>query len=142
MSPQHKHLVRKSFLLLESLGSVPALIFYRRLFEIDPALRPLFKNDIEAQSAKLLDMLASLIAHLERTELLLAELQLMGQRHAEYGVRPEHYATVGRALLDMLSETLRAEFTPETREAWTVLYGAVAENMLAGAAAAASRTAG
>ena len=141
MSPQQKHLIRKSFLRLEERGTVPALIFYRRLFEIDPALRPLFKNNIEDQSAKLLDMLASLISHLERTELLLAELRLMGQRHAGYGVLPEHYATVGRALLDMLSETLQEEFTPETREAWTVLYGAVAENMLEGAAPAKTRSA-
>jgi hemoglobin-like flavoprotein len=134
MSPQHKYLIRKSFAQLEGHGSVPALIFYKRLFELDAALRPLFKGDIELQAAKLLDMLGTLISHLERTALLEAELRLMGQRHATYGVLPEHYGTVGRALLDMLAGTLQADFTPEVREAWTTLYGAVAEAMQAGAA--------
>ena len=136
MSPQQKYLIRKSFALLEAHGNVPALIFYRLLFELDPALRPLFKTDIEEQATKLLDMLGALISHLERTQLLEAELRLMGQRHATYGVLPEHYETVGSALLEMLAETLRGEFTPEVREAWTTLYGAVAEAMLAGAGAA------
>ena len=133
MSPPQKYLIRKSFAALEAHGSIPGLVFYRRLFELDPSLQPMFKGDIEAQSVKLLDMLGTLISHLERTALLETELRLMGQRHAEYGVQPQHYETVGRALLDMLEETLRGEFTTEVREAWTVLYGAVAEAMLAGA---------
>jgi hemoglobin-like flavoprotein len=134
MSPQQKYLIRKSFAQLESYGHVAALVFYRRLFELDPALQPLFKNDIQEQAGKLMDMLGSLISHLERSVLLESELRSMGQRHAEYGVLPQHYQTVGGALLDMLAETLRGEFTPEVREAWSTLYGAVAESMLAGAA--------
>lgn len=133
MSPQQKYLIRKSFAALELHGSIPGLVFYRRLFELDPSLRPMFKSDIEFQSAKLLDMLGGLISHLERTTLLEAELRLMGQRHAGYGVKDEHYAIVGQALLEMLAETLRGDFTPEVREAWAVLYGAVAEAMQAGA---------
>lgn len=133
MSPEQKYHIRKSFAQLESQGSVPALVFYRRLFEIDPKLRPMFKTDIEIQAAKLFDMLGVLITHLERTALLEAELRLMGQRHAGYGVQPEHYSTVGQALLDMLEETLRKDFTPAVREAWIALYGAVSSTMQAGA---------
>ncbi|MDA0813969.1 MAG: globin domain-containing protein [Verrucomicrobia bacterium] len=133
MSPRHKYLIRKSFALLEEQGSVPALVFYRRLFEIDPSLRPLFKNDIEALAEKLIEMLGSLISQLERTAVLEAELQLMGQRHATYGVLPQHYDTVGRALIHMLAETLHGEFTPEVREAWTSLYLIIAETMQLGA---------
>jgi hemoglobin-like flavoprotein len=134
MSPRQKYLIRKSFSQLESYGNVPALLFYRRLFELAPGVRPMFQTDIEEQAAKLFEMLGSLISHLERTTLLEAELRLMGQRHAGYGVQTEHYAIVGAALLDMLTETLAAEFTLEVREAWTVLYGAVAEAMQSGAA--------
>lgn len=133
MSPEQKYYIRKSFAQVETHGTVPALVFYRRLFELDPALRPMFKSDIEVQAAKLLDMLGVLISHLERTALLEAELRLMGQRHAAYGVQTEHYATVGQALLDMLAETLRNDFTPAVREAWIALYGAVSSTMQAGA---------
>ncbi|MDB6118295.1 MAG: hemin receptor [Verrucomicrobiaceae bacterium] len=59
----------------------------------------------------------------------------MGARHVGYGVKDAHYATVGAALLAMLSETLGSAFTPEVRGAWTALYGAVETTMKAGAAA-------
>ena len=114
---------------------MPGLVFYQRLFELDPALKPLFKSDIESQSARLLDMLGSLISNLERSAVLDFELRLMGQRHAEYGVLPQHYETVGQALLDMLAETLCGEFTEEVKDAWAALYGVVAATMQAGAAA-------
>jgi len=136
MTPQQVHLIRKSFAELSRHDHVAALVFYRRLFEIDPGLRPLFKNDIEEQSRKLLEMLAVLIAMLERPLGLELELKAMGLRHAGYGVRDEHYATVGGALLDMLAEVLGAKFTPEVREAWTLLYGAVESLMKEGAAQA------
>ena len=132
MSPSHVHLIRKSFSELQRHQHVSALVYYRRLFELDPGLRPLFKGDIEEQSRKLLDMLAALISMLESPHGLDLELRAMGVRHAGYGVKDEHYATVGQALLDMLADTLGQTFTPEVREAWSTLYGAVEATMKAG----------
>ena len=133
MTPTHVHLIRKSFAELLRHEEVAALVFYRRLFEIDPTLRPLFKGDIKEQSKKLMDMLAALIAMLERPLGLELELRAMGARHVGYGVKDAHYATVGGALLDMLGVTLNDRFTPEVRAAWTALYGAVETTMKAGA---------
>jgi len=133
MTTHQVHLIRKSFAQLARHEHVAALIFYRRLFEIAPELRPMFKGDIEEQSKKLLDMLGVLIAMLERPLGLELELKAMGARHAGYGVKDAHYATVGGALLDMLEETLDKDFTPEVRTAWTALYGAVEATMKAGA---------
>jgi hemoglobin-like flavoprotein len=126
MTAHQVYLIRKSFAELARHDHVAALVFYRRLFEIDPTLRPMFKGDIEVQSKKLLAML-------ERRLGLELELRAMGSRHAGYGVKDSHYATVGRALLDMLAETLDTKFTPEVRAAWTALYGAVEATMKAGA---------
>ena len=142
MTPQQVHLIRKSFAELARHDHVAALVFYRRLFELDPGLRPLFKNDIEEQSRKLLDMLGVLIAMLERPVGLELELKAMGARHLGYGVRDEHYASVGQALLDMLAEVLETRFTPEVREAWTQLYGAVEAIMKLGAAEESGRPSG
>jgi hemoglobin-like flavoprotein len=134
MTPEQVYLVRKSFAELSRHDHVAALVFYRRLFEIDPGLRPLFTGNIEEQSRKLLDMLAALIAMLERPVGLDMELRAMGARHLGYGVKDEHYATVGQALLDMLSEVLDKQFTPEVRTAWVALYTSVQTLMLKGAA--------
>jgi hemoglobin-like flavoprotein len=137
VKPHHSHLIRKSFAIVEAHGSIAALIFYRRLFELDPTLRPLFQSDIEVQAKKLTDMLGALIAMLDRGPALATELKAMGARHAGYGVVDAHYATVGQALLDMLQEVLSAAFTPEVRDAWISLYTAVETLMKDGAAAAA-----
>ena len=139
MTPAQVHLVRRSFQLLEGKSTIAALVFYRRLFEIDPGVRPLFKSDIEAQAKKLMDMMESLLGLLNRPERLTEELHDMGARHAGYGVQEHHYASVGEALLDMLAEVFDEEFTPQLREAWTALYAATRDGMLAGARNAAGQ---
>jgi hemoglobin-like flavoprotein len=137
MRPEQIVLLRTSFAAMDRYHHVAALVFYRRLFELDPSLRPLFRNDIEEQARKLMDMLGFALSMLENRAALTAELERLGARHIRYGVRDEHYATVGRALLDMLSEVLGPAFTLDARMAWTDLFTFVAATMQRGAAASA-----
>lgn len=128
------HRLRTSFALLERQANVAALIFYRRLFALDPSLRVMFREDIELQARSFMDTLATLVASLDRTravEELLAEL---GERHAGFGVRPDHYPVVGAALEGMLADVLGPALTLEVRAAWSRLYSLVTESMLRGAA--------
>lgn len=134
LTAEQSYLVRKSFARVERQSHVAALVFYQRLFELDPTLRPLFKSDIEVQAAKLIDMLAACISLLEKPEELSATLENLGARHVAYGVKKAHYETVGTSLIDMLKRVLGADFTPEVRHAWMVLYEAIATAMLKGAA--------
>jgi len=127
-------LLRKTFAVVEGQAKVAALIFYRRLFELDPSLRPLFRTEIEEQAAKLIEMLGLLISMLNRADALTAELEQLGARHVGYGVKEEHYATVGRALLDMLADVLGSAYTEEVHAAWSDLYNLIAQAMIRGAA--------
>lgn len=131
---EQRHRLRKTFSLVERQSHVAALVFYQRLFELDPSVRPLFKNDIEVQAAKLMDMLAAALSLLEKTEVLDEALEGLGARHVGYGVKAEHYPTVGAALLEMLAVVLGKEFDAPTKQAWTELYQTIAERMLRGAA--------
>ncbi|HVJ46471.1 MAG TPA: globin domain-containing protein [Luteolibacter sp.] len=133
LDPEQKHRLRKTFALVERQSHVAALVFYQRLFELDPSLRPLFKTDIEVQANKLMEMLGAALSLLERPEELTEVLEELGARHVNYGVKTEHYATVGQALLDMLASVLDKEFDANTRIAWTDLYVAISETMLRGA---------
>jgi nitric oxide dioxygenase len=133
VTSEQKHLVRKSFREIERAPEVAALIFYRRLFEIAPGLRPLFKHDIEAQAAKLMEMLGFVLCLLEMPVRLATELEALGARHVGYGVKDEHYAVVGRAMVDMLGEVLDARFTPEVRVAWLAFYTNISDAMRRGA---------
>lgn len=128
------HSLRTSFARVESLGHVAGLIFYKRLFQQAPHLRPMFPDAIEDQSKKLMDVLASALSMLEQPEGLRITLEQLGARHVDYGVKPEHYEMVGVALLDMLASVLGRDFTPGLRGAWASLYGEIASAMLAGAA--------
>jgi len=134
LDAEQKHRLRKTFATVERQSQVAALVFYQRLFDLNPMLRPLFKTDIELQAAKLMDMLSTALSLLEKPEELTETLEELGVRHVTYGVRTEHYDTVGAALLAMLSTVLGKDFTPDTRKAWTELYQFIAATMLRGAA--------
>jgi hemoglobin-like flavoprotein len=136
MTAQQIHLLRKSFDAIERETHVAALVFYQKLFALDPSLRPLFKRGIEEQSRKLMDMLGLAVSLATSPAVLERELRELGARHHGYGVRLEHYETVGRALLEMLAEVLDDACTPPVREAWTEFYQFIARTMQTGAATA------
>jgi nitric oxide dioxygenase len=73
------------------------------------------------------------VGALDRLENILPLVRQLGRRHAAYGVQPDHYATVGEALVWTLSRALGAEFTSETRRAWTDAYAGLAWTMIAAA---------
>ena len=64
----------------------------------------------------------------------------LGARHANYGVRDEHYATVGSALLWTLEQGLGDKFTPAVHDAWLTVYELLAGVMQMGAIEAQSRS--
>jgi hemoglobin-like flavoprotein len=135
MTPRQIALVRQSWVKVQPIADEAAAMFYERLFEIDPALKALFRGDRLEQGRKLMTMLSVAIHALERIDSL-AGLQDLGARHVRYGVRVEHYPRVAEALLWTLEKGLGASFTAEVKEAWGAFYAKVAHRMQAGAAAA------
>ena len=138
MNQNHISLVQESFAKVAPIAATAAELFYKRLFELDPALRTLFRGDMEEQGRKLMAMLAAAVKGLDNVEKLVPVLQSLGLRHVGYGVRPEHYDTVGAAFLWTLEQGLGAAFTDDVREAWTVIYGVIAKTMIAAASSAAT----
>lgn len=137
MTPEQTALVEDSFRLVVPIAEPAAGIFYARLFERDPALRPLFAQaDMQAQGRKLMAALGHVVANLRRPEALLPAVADLGRRHAGYGVQPPHYDTVGAALLDTLRAGLGEAATEEVIGAWAAAYGVLAATMIAAAAEA------
>jgi hemoglobin-like flavoprotein len=129
MDPQQIKLVQDSFRLVLPIQMQAGQIFYDRLFALDPSLRPLFKEDMSNQIRALMAMLATVVAGLNRLDQLVPAVEGLGRRHVKYGVLPEHYVTVGAALLDALEQGLGPSFTDETREAWAAAYTTLATVM-------------
>lgn len=129
MTSEQGQLVRLSFVQIIDRKQDLGRIFYERLFATTPALRPLFKSSIEEQAQKLIDTLALVIGNLTNPAGLAGMLERLGRRHSGYGVKNEHYAIVGEALVWSLQKTLGADFTPPLRDAWIALYGTAAAAM-------------
>jgi hemoglobin-like flavoprotein len=129
MNPSQIQLVQDSFELVKPIAGRAAELFYQRLFELDPSLRPLFKDDLRDQQVKLMATLSFAVAGLKQPDQMLGAVRQLGQRHAGYGVRPAHYQTVGAALLWTLAQGLGERFTPEVAAAWTALFAVLAGAM-------------
>ena len=107
--------------------------FYQRLFILYPQTRQLFAHtDMKRQQNALMAALATVISSLKNAEQekLASILKELGQRHASYGVRLEHYQMVATALLETFAIYLGRAWTGELNGAWTEAYGAIVALML------------
>ena len=133
MNSEQINLVQASFEDVRPIAATAAELFYDRLFMLDPSIKHLFKSDMPNQGRMLMSMIGSAVHGLKDLDNLAPVLRNLGARHVGYGVREEHYVTVGTALLWTLSAGLGEKFTPEVREAWTAAYGLLADVMQFGA---------
>src|SRR5258708_28225239 len=77
MTLNEKNLVDRSFAQVMPIAETAAELFYGRLFELDPTLRPMFRGDMREQGRKLMQMLAVAVHGLDRLhEILPAALPL------------------------------------------------------------------
>jgi hemoglobin-like flavoprotein len=134
MTPTDIDLIRASWSGVEPIADAAAGLFYGRLFELDPAIERLFRRtDMAAQRKILMQTLTVVVKSLDRLDQIVPAVQALGRRHAGYGVREAHYATVGDALLWTLEQGLGEAFTPPVRAAWAEAYGILASVMIAAA---------
>ena len=135
MLPQRRQLVTESWNALAPNGALVGAIFYRRLFEIDPGLRPMFSAvALDEQIHKLVTMLDLVVHWLDVPDKLVPVLKKLGERHSFYGVRDDHYGKFGTALIGTLEERLGDKFTPELRGAWSEAFLVISSLMRRGAA--------
>ncbi len=131
MNVQTIALVQGSFEKVAPIADVAAGLFYKRLFELDPSLRPMFPADLTEQKKKLMQMLTVAVRGLNRLDQIVPAVQALGRRHAGYHVKAEHYATVANALLWTLEQGLGPDFTPDVKAAWVEVYTVLADTMIA-----------
>jgi hemoglobin-like flavoprotein len=124
-----KTLVQDSFAIIAPLADDVAVLFYRRLFELDPSLQRMFRGDMADQRKKLMQMLTAAVKGLDRLDQLVPVVEDLGRRHARYGVADAHYDTVGAALLWTLEMVLGRGFTADAKTAWATVYGVLATTM-------------
>lgn len=134
MTPENIALVKDSWQKVLPIQDTAARLFYGRLFELDPSLRPLFKGDMAEQGRKLMTMINTAIVSLDNLGPILGAVEALGRRHVAYGVTEAHYDTVGSALLWTLGRGLGEQFTQPVEAAWLDAYTTLASAMKQAAA--------
>jgi hemoglobin-like flavoprotein len=122
MTPDQVKAIQESFAKVVPISEQAAALFYGRLFEIAPAVKPLFRGDIEEQGRKLMAMLAAVVNGLGNIETILPAASALAKRHIDYGAKASDYKPVGAALLWTLQRGLGSEWTPELAAAWAEAY--------------------
>jgi nitric oxide dioxygenase len=130
MTPNQIKLVQTSFAQVAPIAATAADLFYGRLFEIAPQVRAMFPEDLSEQKKKLMAMLGTVVAGLNSLDTLMPAVRALGRRHGNYGVRTQHYAPVGSALLWTLEKGLGAAFTPDVKDAWATAYIVLSTTMM------------
>jgi hemoglobin-like flavoprotein len=130
MTPEQIDLIRRSFDALWPFRRKLAELFYGRFFELAPDTRRLFPNDMEKQQLKLMDTIAAIVGTLDQGEIFQSIISHTGRKHADFGVQTAHFAAFGDALIWGLRRQFGPAFTPETEQAWSVLYDAIQAEMM------------
>lgn len=123
ISQEQRKLIEKTYRLisqdLEGFGAK----FYENLFNLAPETRPMFVIDINEQQMKFMQTVGFAVANLQMPDILRPTIELLGKRHASYGVEPPQFEVVGEAMRATLREILgETVYTTEVDEAWMHLY--------------------
>lgn len=124
-------LVRSTWSAASADPDAAAALFYGKLFETAPGVKPLFTGDMKEQGRKLMQMIGIAVNNMERVPEIQPALVELAERHDGYGAEADHYPVVGDTLIDTLRTALGEAFTEEAEAAWAKTYGAIASVMLA-----------
>jgi hemoglobin-like flavoprotein len=126
LTARQVELVQSTFSTVQPMTATAGDLFYKRLFEIEPAAAALFKGDMRLQGRRFMEVLAVAVGSLSNMATLVPIVQRLGLRHAALGVRAEHYDSVQQALLWTLALILQDEYSDEVRSAWATAYAMLA----------------
>jgi hemoglobin-like flavoprotein len=129
MTPEQIELVQNSFAKIRPAAPKVAKLFYSRLFQVAPQVRPMFPENMDEQGKKLMAILGTAVQSLTNLPALIPVLEKLAQTHLEYGVEAAHYDVVGEVLLWTLEQGLGDHFTEEVKEAWGQTYTIISQTM-------------
>lgn len=133
MTPEQKQIVKDTWSMVLPIKQQAAEMFYNRLFDQYPEVRPYFKSDMTEQGEKLMAMLNQAVISLDNIEALIEPLKQAGKAHREYGVLAEDYAKVGASFLWTLEQGLGDAYNADVQEAWATTYQTLSSVMIDGA---------
>src|SRR5438128_7446169 len=96
MTPHQVTLVQQTFAHVVPVADKAAETFYGRLFDVAPAVKPLFRGDMTEQRHKLMATLAVVVRGLSDLPSILPAASALAKRHVDYGAKPNIIQWSGR----------------------------------------------
>ncbi len=87
MTPDQVKSIQDSFAKVAPIADAAAALFYGRLFEIAPEVKPLFRGDMTEQGRKLMKTLTVVVNGLGNLKSILPAASALAKGHVGYGVR-------------------------------------------------------
>jgi hemoglobin-like flavoprotein len=122
MSPEDIARVRRGFARIAADPRAFSAHFYDALFQIEPSLRPLFKDDLGVHGDIFVTSLGTAVGSLENLGHVADRLRADGRRIAKLGIQNRHYSVAAEALLDAVEASLGDRFEQRDRVAWATVY--------------------
>lgn len=122
--------LEESWRLVAGHGDQVPLRFYGRLFVAHPEVREMFPLSMATQRDRFVTALGHAVSHVGDLEELTPFLRQLARGHRKFGVRPEHFAVVGEALLATLADFLGEGWTEQLAGDWTTAFQLVASVMI------------
>jgi nitric oxide dioxygenase len=126
---QTLQVIKATVPVLKTHGEALTRLFYQRMFENNPEVKPYF-NQAHQHSGSQQQALATAICayaeNIDNPEALSAAVELIAQKHASLGIKPEHYPIVGHNLLLAIKELLGEAASDDIIDAWAEAYQALA----------------
>jgi NAD(P)H-flavin reductase/hemoglobin-like flavoprotein len=129
-------LLKESLAVIEPVRDKVIGYFYAKLFVENPEVRSMFPLTMDIQRDRIYRAITSAVQGIDRPELLCPMLAQLAKDHRKYGVRPEHFDAVGRALIGAIREYSYGDWGAEIEDAWVRTFDLIARTMIAAAAEA------
>lgn len=130
MGPEAKKRIANTWATLAPQVERAAAALFEAIFEQDPALSELFKTPMKEHGAKFIDTIDTAVACLDKPTELEAMFLRLGESHQGYGVQPQHYLVMKKALLKTLEACLGRQFDDDAYLAWSGFYDYLSQLML------------
>jgi len=134
LSQEVRTLVKATAPVLKTHGEALTRHFYARMFRHNPELKQVFNQGHQEggqQQQALAAAVAAYAEHIDDPSVLAPVVTRIVHKHVSLGIRPEHYAIVGKHLLASIGEVLGAAATDELIAAWAAAYGQLADLLIA-----------
>ena len=122
-------LIERSYQQIEPNADQITNSFFRRVFELEPALQRLLPSEPQIRKAFVLTGLNFIVDNLHQLDVMHLSAQSLGHTLVSKGILPAHYEPMSQALLDAFNQLQSGSLCPRTKVAWNEVCTMLANTM-------------